>query len=228
MEILFRSYRYNWLYGSPNGGYFAFQSASAPRFDAAITQAKARVRKRPVRGPGNETEVGGRCESNRVFNEPVNWTPFVSLSRELLAKSEVFEKHPATTVEESGDFTDQDYNCVYPVRGLSRLACEWQRLSLLKLQAYRILVDDGGCLGGLRKSSCKKPVKSSEQSLKGSNATKAHLDGTCENAEFQTRTRGKLSLRKVSRTMRNQPTSPETRAANMSMESYRRTTARRN
>jgi hypothetical protein len=43
MEILFRSYRYNWLYGSPNGGYFAFQSASAPRFDAAVTRAKARA-----------------------------------------------------------------------------------------------------------------------------------------------------------------------------------------
>src|ERR1700693_5299399 len=43
MEVLYRSYRYNWLYGSPNGGYFAFQSTSAPRFDAAITQAKARA-----------------------------------------------------------------------------------------------------------------------------------------------------------------------------------------
>jgi hypothetical protein len=43
MELLFRTYRYNWLYGSPNGGYFAFQSASAPRFDAAITQAKERA-----------------------------------------------------------------------------------------------------------------------------------------------------------------------------------------
>ena len=43
MELLFHSYRYNWLYGSPNGGYFAFQSMSAPRFDAAITQAKARA-----------------------------------------------------------------------------------------------------------------------------------------------------------------------------------------
>jgi len=43
MELLFRSYRYNWLYGSPNGGYFAFQSTSAPRFDAAIGQAKARA-----------------------------------------------------------------------------------------------------------------------------------------------------------------------------------------
>jgi hypothetical protein len=43
MEVLFRSYRYNWIYGSPNGGYFAFQPTSAPRFDAAITQAKIRA-----------------------------------------------------------------------------------------------------------------------------------------------------------------------------------------
>jgi hypothetical protein len=43
MELLFRSYRYNWLYGSPNGGYFAFQSTIAPRFDAAIRQAKERA-----------------------------------------------------------------------------------------------------------------------------------------------------------------------------------------
>jgi hypothetical protein len=43
MELMFRSYRYNWFYGSPNGGYFAFQSWSAPRFDAAIAQAKARA-----------------------------------------------------------------------------------------------------------------------------------------------------------------------------------------
>ena len=43
MELLFRSYRYDWLYGSPNGGYFAFQSVTAPRFDAAIAQAKERA-----------------------------------------------------------------------------------------------------------------------------------------------------------------------------------------
>jgi hypothetical protein len=43
MELLFRSYRYNWIYGSPNGGYFAFQADTAPRFDAAISQAKARA-----------------------------------------------------------------------------------------------------------------------------------------------------------------------------------------
>lgn len=43
MELLFRTYRYNWFYGSPNGGYLAFQSGSASRFDAAIAQAKARA-----------------------------------------------------------------------------------------------------------------------------------------------------------------------------------------
>jgi hypothetical protein len=52
MELLFRSYRYNWLYGSPNGGYFAFQSTSASRFDAAITQAKARAYGAAVGRPG--------------------------------------------------------------------------------------------------------------------------------------------------------------------------------
>jgi hypothetical protein len=52
MELLFRTYRYNWLYGSPNGGYFAFQSTSAPRFDAAITQAKARAYAASGRRPG--------------------------------------------------------------------------------------------------------------------------------------------------------------------------------
>jgi len=41
MELLFRTYRYNWLYGSPNGGYFAFEPTTAARFDAAIMQAKA-------------------------------------------------------------------------------------------------------------------------------------------------------------------------------------------
>jgi hypothetical protein len=39
MELLFRSYRYNWIYGSVNGGYMAFQPDSAPRFDAAIAHA---------------------------------------------------------------------------------------------------------------------------------------------------------------------------------------------
>lgn len=40
METLFRTYRYNWIYGSPNGGYLAFNPAVAPRFDAAIAKAK--------------------------------------------------------------------------------------------------------------------------------------------------------------------------------------------
>jgi hypothetical protein len=43
---------------------------------------------------------------------------------ELLAKSEVFEKQPATTVEESEDHTRQEYKRVYHVRVLSRFACE--------------------------------------------------------------------------------------------------------
>jgi hypothetical protein len=43
MELLFRSYRYNWIYGSPNGGYLAFNPAIAPRFDAAIAKAKQRA-----------------------------------------------------------------------------------------------------------------------------------------------------------------------------------------
>jgi hypothetical protein len=81
------------------------------------------------------------------YYEPWPGTPSFHC-RELLAKNEVFEKHPATTVEESEDYTDQDYNCVYPVRVLSRSACEWQRLTLLRLQAYRILVNDGECSGG--------------------------------------------------------------------------------
>jgi len=41
MELLFRTYRYSWIYGSINGGYFAFQPDIAPRFDAAVARAKA-------------------------------------------------------------------------------------------------------------------------------------------------------------------------------------------
>lgn len=44
METLFRAYRYNWIYGSPNGGYLAFDPASAPRFDAAIARAQEESR----------------------------------------------------------------------------------------------------------------------------------------------------------------------------------------
>jgi hypothetical protein len=41
MELLFRSYRYNWIYGSPNGGYLAFDPKIASRFDAAVAKAQA-------------------------------------------------------------------------------------------------------------------------------------------------------------------------------------------
>jgi hypothetical protein len=52
MELLFRSYRYNWLYASPNGGYLAFQPEIAARFDAAIMQAKARAHAEAGMRPG--------------------------------------------------------------------------------------------------------------------------------------------------------------------------------
>jgi hypothetical protein len=47
LEVLLRSYRYNWIYGSPNGGYLAFEPQTAPRFDAAIARAKARAFESP-------------------------------------------------------------------------------------------------------------------------------------------------------------------------------------
>jgi hypothetical protein len=62
--------------------------------------------------------------------------------RELLAKGEVFEKQPVTTVEESEDRTRQEYERVYHVRVLSRFACEWQCRIVLKSQADRILARD--------------------------------------------------------------------------------------
>src|ERR1700674_1806559 len=66
--------------------------------------------------------------------------------RELLTKSEVFEKQRAMTVEESEDHTRQEYNRVYHVRVLSRFACEWQCRILLKSQADRVLANDrDGC-----------------------------------------------------------------------------------
>ena len=43
---------------------------------------------------------------------------------ELLAKSEVFEKQFATTVDESENRTRQEYKRVYNVRALPRFACE--------------------------------------------------------------------------------------------------------
>ena len=62
--------------------------------------------------------------------------------RELLTKSEVFEKQRAMTVEESEDHTRQEYNRVYHVGVLSRFACEWQCRILLKSQADRVLAND--------------------------------------------------------------------------------------
>ena len=53
MELLFRSYRYNWIYGSPNGGYLAFEPTSALRFDAAVAQAKSHVYGTPDGLPGH-------------------------------------------------------------------------------------------------------------------------------------------------------------------------------
>jgi len=44
LELLFRSYRYNWIWGSADGNYLAFAPESAPRFDAVIRHAQAEVR----------------------------------------------------------------------------------------------------------------------------------------------------------------------------------------
>lgn len=42
IQLLLRSYRYNWIYGSVDGGYLPFE-ASATRFDAVIARAKTRT-----------------------------------------------------------------------------------------------------------------------------------------------------------------------------------------
>lgn len=41
IELLLKTYRYNWLYGTSEGNYLAFSPASAPRFDAVIRKARA-------------------------------------------------------------------------------------------------------------------------------------------------------------------------------------------
>ena len=46
MELLFSTYRYNWIYGTHNSGYDPFNPATAARFNGAILQAKAAARKR--------------------------------------------------------------------------------------------------------------------------------------------------------------------------------------
>jgi len=43
LELLLRSYRYNWIWGSGDGNYYAFEPNSAPRFDAMIRRARAGV-----------------------------------------------------------------------------------------------------------------------------------------------------------------------------------------
>ncbi len=49
--------------------------------------------------------------------------------RELLAKSEVFEKQHATTLEESEDRTRQECKRVYHAQVLSRFPCECNAVS---------------------------------------------------------------------------------------------------
>lgn len=42
IELLLKTYRYNWLYATSEGNYLPFSSTSAPRFDVVIGNAKAR------------------------------------------------------------------------------------------------------------------------------------------------------------------------------------------
>jgi len=42
LDLLFESYRYNWIWASGDGGYLAFAPGVAPRFDAVIRRSKAR------------------------------------------------------------------------------------------------------------------------------------------------------------------------------------------
>ncbi len=41
LALLFATYRYNWIYGSGDQGYYAFDPQNAPQFDAMISKAKA-------------------------------------------------------------------------------------------------------------------------------------------------------------------------------------------
>ena len=40
LELLLKTYRYNWLYATSEGNYLPFSAASAPRFDAVIRKAR--------------------------------------------------------------------------------------------------------------------------------------------------------------------------------------------
>jgi hypothetical protein len=49
LELLLRSYRYNWIYGVSGSGYYAFEPASAQRFDEVIRAAQALVARSSAR-----------------------------------------------------------------------------------------------------------------------------------------------------------------------------------
>jgi hypothetical protein len=48
LQLLLRTYRYNWIYGSGDQGYYAFNHNYAPRFDATIRKAKSGAMQTPV------------------------------------------------------------------------------------------------------------------------------------------------------------------------------------
>jgi hypothetical protein len=43
LELLLKTFRYNWIYASSDGGYNAFQAQTTPRFDAVIRKAQQQV-----------------------------------------------------------------------------------------------------------------------------------------------------------------------------------------
>jgi hypothetical protein len=43
LELMLKTFRYNWIYSSGDGGYNAFQPATASRFDAVIRKAASKV-----------------------------------------------------------------------------------------------------------------------------------------------------------------------------------------
>src|SRR6266853_3940725 len=94
-----------------------------------------------LRTHNNESLFPSEPDSSRQhpeeFIERCQSRPWMSSfqCRELLAKSEVFEKQPATTLEESEDRARQECKPVYHVRVLSRFGCGWQCRILLKSQA---------------------------------------------------------------------------------------------
>jgi len=43
LELLFSSYRFNWIYASGDGNYLPFSPESAIRFDRVISKARTQV-----------------------------------------------------------------------------------------------------------------------------------------------------------------------------------------